>query len=35
MTEIRFYHIQKKSAEHVVSELAERALTRGHRILIR
>lgn len=35
MTEIRFYHIQKKSAESVVFELAERALTRGHKILIR
>lgn len=35
MTEIRFYHIQKKSAESVISELAERALTRGHKILIR
>lgn len=35
MTEIRFYHIQKKSAEVTVFELAERALTRGHRILIR
>lgn len=35
MTEIRFYHIQKKSAEATVSDLAERALTRGHKILIR
>lgn len=35
MTEIRFYHIQKKSSEVTVFELAERALTRGHRILIR
>ena len=35
MTEIRFYHIQKKSAEATVFDLAERALTRGHRILIR
>lgn len=35
MTEIRFYHIQKKSAENVVFELAERALGRGHKILIR
>lgn len=35
MTEIRFYHIQKKSAENVVFDLCERALTRGHKILIR
>ena len=35
MTEIRFYHIQKKSAEEVVFELIERALGRGHRILVR
>ena len=35
MTEIRFYHIQKKSAEATVFDLAERALARGHRILIR
>lgn len=35
MTEIRFYHIQKKSAEATVFELAERALTRDHKILIR
>lgn len=35
MTEIRFYHIQKKSAEATVFELAERALARGHKILIR
>jgi DNA polymerase-3 subunit chi len=35
MTEIRFYHIQKKSAEATVFDLAERALARGHKILIR
>lgn len=35
MTEIRFYHLQKKSAESVVFDLAERALTRDHRIIIR
>ena len=35
MTEIRFYHLLKKSAESVVFDLAERALTRDHRILIR
>jgi len=35
MTEIRFYHIQKKSAESVVFELAEIAVKRGHRVLIR
>ncbi len=35
MTDIRFYHIQKKTPESVVFELAERALARGHKILIR
>lgn len=35
MTEIRFYHIRKKTAEAVVFELLERALTRGHKILVR
>ncbi len=35
MTEIRFYHLQKKSADAVLAELAERALSRGHRIIVR
>ena len=35
MTDIRFYHIQKKTAESVVIDLVEKALTRGHKILIR
>jgi DNA polymerase-3 subunit chi len=35
MTEIRFYHIQKKSAEQTVFDLADIAVTRGHRVLVR
>ncbi len=35
MTEIRFYHLQKKSAESVVFDLAERALLKFPRIQIR
>lgn len=35
MTEIRFYHLQKKSAESVVFDLIERALQKFNRIQVR
>lgn len=35
MTEIRFYHLQRKSVEQAVPELVERAYAKGHRIVVR
>lgn len=35
MTEIRFYHLTRKSVDQALPELIERALSRGHKILVR
>ncbi len=35
MTEIRFYHLHRKSVEQALPELIDRAYARGHRILVR
>ncbi len=35
MTEIRFYHLHRKSVDQALPELIDRAHARGHRILVR
>lgn len=35
MTEVRFYHLQRKSLEQALPELLEKILERGHRTVLR
>lgn len=35
MTEIRFYHLQKQSVEQALPLILEKALQKGHRILVK
>ena len=35
MTEIRFYHLQTRSVDQALPDIVQKALSAGHRVLVR